>query len=119
MHNLAEQCLINIGNTWYMAGDLTNALAYYDGAKRWSKAINNPFGVCQALDLIGLAKQRSGQKEAARVTWHEALDLYHAMPPELNQMAKMGETQILARLETLDDGSVSSTKQRAVHVSDH
>jgi hypothetical protein len=119
MHNLAEQCLINVGNTWYMDGDLTNALAYYEGAKRWSKAINNPFGVCQALDLIGLAKQGSGQKEAARLTWKEALDVYRTMPPELNQMAKMGETQILARLETLHDRSVSSTKQRAAHVTDH
>jgi tetratricopeptide (TPR) repeat protein len=101
MHNLAEQNLINIGNTWFMMGENAHALAYYEGAQRWSKAISNPFGVCQALELIGLAKQKVGQKLAARNAWQESLTIYRGMPPELGQMAKAGEAQVLSRLQTL------------------
>jgi tetratricopeptide (TPR) repeat protein len=105
MHNLAEQDLINIGNTWFMSGDTKSALSYYEGAQRWSKAISNPFGVCQALELIGLANQKNGQMDAARRAWEEALTLYRGMAPELSQMAKAGEAQILSRLETLGGGT--------------
>jgi tetratricopeptide (TPR) repeat protein len=105
MHNLAEQDLINIGNTWFMMGETTHALAYYEGAQRWSKAISNPFGVCQALELIGLTKQKVGQNNAARSVWQESLAIYRGMAPELSQMAKAGEAQVLSRLQTLGDGA--------------
>ena len=101
MHNLAEQNLINIGNTWFMSGETEYALAYYQGAQRWSQATGNPFGVGQALELIGLANQKVGQQNAARSAWQESLTIYRGMAPELSQMAKAGEAQVLSRLQTL------------------
>ena len=101
MHNLAEQNLINIGNTWFMSDEPEHALAYYQGAQRWSQATGNPFGVGQALELIGLANQKVGQQNAARSAWQESLTIYRGMAPELSQMAKAGEAQVLSRLQTL------------------
>jgi tetratricopeptide (TPR) repeat protein len=101
MHNLAEQNLINIGNTWFMSGETEHALAYYQGAQRWSQAVSNPFGVCQALELIGLANQKIGQQNAARSAWQQSLTIYRGMAPELSQLAKAGEAQVLSRLQTL------------------
>jgi tetratricopeptide (TPR) repeat protein len=105
MHNLAEQNLINIGNTWFMIGETKYALSYYEGAQRWSKAISNPFGVCQALELIGLANQKIGQMDAAHRAWQGSLTIYRGMAPELSQMAKAGEAQVLSRLQTLEGGT--------------
>ena len=99
MHNLAEQNLINIGNTWFMSGETEHALAYYQGAQRWSQATSNPFGVAQALELIGLVNQKIGQQNAARSVWQESLTIYRGMAPELSQMAKAGEAQVLSRLQ--------------------
>jgi tetratricopeptide (TPR) repeat protein len=105
MHNLVEQNLINIGNTWFMRAETKHALSYYEGAQRWSKAISNPFGVCQALELIGLTNQKIGQMDAARRAWQESLTIYRGMAPELSQMAQAGEAQVMSRLRTSEGGT--------------
>ena len=112
MHNLAEQNLINIGNTWFMSGETEHALAYYQGAQRWSQATSNPFGVAQALELIGLVNQKIGQQNAARSVWQESLTIYRGMAPELSQMAKAGEAQVLSRLQHWE---VEQTSSQGAH----
>jgi tetratricopeptide (TPR) repeat protein len=98
---LAQQNLMNIGETFLKENSPEEALLYYENARVLSQSMANKLGECQALDGKGQANRMKGDDLEAESNWAEALNIYRTIDPPLREFTKQGEAQTLERLAEL------------------
>lgn len=85
LHRALERCyddfaqgfnLHRLGAAYSLAGEITNAVDTYRRAVEHRQQLGHPLGEAASLTALGEALLASGDAEAARRAWHQALDIF-------------------------------------------
>ncbi len=84
---IKDQALLTnyIGNTYYIMGNLEQALSYYQKTLRHTLAFNNKNDVAKIMQKIGLVNFNLSDRKKALLYFHQALRLYIELDHPNNQ----------------------------------